>query len=365
MNKNNFCVIMAGGVGSRFWPLSRMEKPKQFLDILGVGKTLLQQTFDRFLNICPAENILVVTSNIYKDIVLKQLPKISPNNVLLESVRRNTAPCIAYANHKIKLQNADANIVVSPSDHLITEEIKFVEAINTSLNFTEKNDVLLTLGIRPTRPETGYGYIQECSECKNEIIANSEIKKVKIFTEKPELEMAKVFCDSGDFHWNSGIFIWSLKSINKAFENSLNDINLLFSESHKYFNTNLEDEYINKVYANCESISIDYGIMEKAENVYVLPSEFGWTDLGTWGSLFESTTRDENNNSVNGENVILYNTKNSIINVPSNKLVVVQGLDNVIVAESDNILLISPMKDEQNIRQIVNKVKIEKGEHFV
>jgi len=356
---------MAGGVGSRFWPLSRVEKPKQFLDILGTGRTLLQQTFDRFLNVCPAENILVVTSTIYKDIVLKQLPQINPNNVLLEPVRRNTAPCIAYANHKIKLQNPDANIVVSPSDHLITEEIKFIEVINKSLAFTEKNEVLLTLGIRPTRPETGYGYIQESSDSKLDIIKNTEIKKVKIFTEKPEYEMAKVFFDSGDFHWNSGIFIWSLKSITKAFENSLNDINSLFNESYKYFNTHLEDEFINKVYSNCESISIDYGIMEKADNVYVLPSQFGWTDLGTWGSLFESTERNENNNAVVGKNVILYNTKNSIINVPDHKLVVVQGLENVVVAESDDILLITALKEEQNIRHIVNQVKIEKGEKFV
>ncbi len=365
MNKKNFCVIMAGGVGSRFWPLSRMQKPKQFLDILGVGKTLLQQTFERFLHVCPAENILVVTSDIYKDLVFEQLPAIRPNNVLLEPIRRNTAPCIAYANHKIKLLNPDANIVVSPSDHLITEEISFVEVIKKGLNFTENNNVLLTLGIRPSRPETGYGYIQECNESENVSIKHCEIKKIKTFTEKPEYEMAKIFYESGDFHWNSGIFLWSLKSIQDSFNSSLSDINNLFIDSYQYFNTYKEDEYIQKVYANCSSISIDYGIMEKADNVYVLPSSFGWTDLGTWGSLHESTFQDENNNSVNGENVILYNTSGSIINVPKEKLVVIQGMENIIVAESDNILLVSSLKEEQNIRQLVNKVKIEKGEHFV
>lgn len=365
MNKNNFCVIMAGGVGSRFWPLSRLEKPKQFLDILGIGKTLLQQTYDRFKKICPQENILIVTSKIYKDLIKVQLPDIQEQNILLEPVRRNTAPCIAYANHKIKLKNPDANIVVSPSDHLIMDEQKFLDAISNGLDFTSKNDVLLTLGIKPNRPETGYGYIQVCSEAKEEFLINTDFKKVKTFTEKPEYEMAKIFFESGEFFWNSGIFVWSLKSINEAFEKSLNDVNNLFIDSKEFFNTESEEQYIDRVYSECQSISIDYGVMERAENVFVLPSEFGWSDLGTWGSLYESIDKDENNNAISGDSVMVYNTKNSIINVPNGKLVVVQGFEDVIIAESKDILLISTLKGEQFIRQIVNEVKIEKGDKFI
>jgi mannose-1-phosphate guanylyltransferase len=365
MNRNNFCVIMAGGVGSRFWPLSRLEKPKQFLDILGIGKTLLQQTFDRFKKVCPVENILVVTSVIYKDLVLSQLPEILETNVLLEPNRRNTAPCIAYANHKIKIQNVNANIVVSPSDHLILDEVEFLKAINSGLDFTLKNNVLLTLGIKPNRPETGYGYIQVSSDSVDEIIKNTDFRKVKTFTEKPEYEMAKIFFESGEFFWNSGIFIWSLNCINNAFEKSLNDVNSLFLTSKDYFNTNQEMQFIEKVYSECQSISIDYGVMERADNVFVLPSDFGWSDLGTWGSLYESIDKDENRNAIKGNNVMVYNTKNSIINVPDNKLVVIQGLEDVIVAESEDILLVSTIKGEQFIRQIVNEVKIEKGDKFI
>jgi len=356
---------MAGGVGSRFWPLSRMEKPKQFLDILGIGKSLLQQTFDRFKKICPVENILVVTSSIYKDIVKEQLPEIIEKNILLEPSRRNTAPCIAYANHKILLQNPDANIVVTPSDHLILDEQRFIDAINYSLDFTAKHDVLLTLGIKPHRAETGYGYIQICPECNFEIIENTEFKKVKTFTEKPELEMAKIFFESGEFYWNAGIFVWQLKSISTAFQNNLAEVNNLFIESNEYFNTDLEEGYIEKIYSECPSISIDYGIMEKADNVFVLPSEFGWSDLGTWGSLYENITKDVNGNTIKGKNVMTYNTERSVINVPDNKLVVIQGMKDIIVAELDNILLISTLKDEQSIRQIVNEIKIEKGDKFI
>jgi len=356
---------MAGGVGSRFWPLSRLEKPKQFLDILGVGKTLLQQTFDRFKQVCPVENILVVTSTIYKNLVIEQLPEISRNNILLEPVRRNTAPCIAFANHKILLQNKNANIVVTPADHLILDEQKFINSINCSLDFTANNNVLLTLGIKPHRVETGYGYIQINFEFKDKIIEGTEFQKVKTFTEKPEYEMAKIFFESGEFYWNSGIFIWSLNSINKAFEENLSDVNNLFKNSGEFFNTEFEDQYIDKLYSECQNISIDYGIMEKADNVFVLPSEFGWTDLGTWGSLFENIKKDNNGNAINGNNVMVYNTFGSVINVPDNKLVVVQGLKEVIIAESDNILLISALKEEQMIRQIVNEVKIEKGDKYV
>ena len=355
---------MAGGVGSRFWPVSKTAKPKQFLDILGLNRTLIQQTFDRFINVCPAENFFVVTSEIYKSLVVEQLPEIPEKNILLEPSRRNTAPCIAYANYRIEIENPNANIIVTPADHLITDTHKFMKVINKSLKFTDQNDVLLTIGITPTRAETGYGYIQECTE-KSDKSKKKEIKKVKTFTEKPNLEMAEIFYKSGEFHWNSGIFVWSLKSIKKAFETHLSDVDELFKKGIGIFNTDSEEQFISKTYQICKKISIDFGIMEKAENVYVYPSNFGWSDLGTWGSLYENSQHDENENVVNGKNVLLYKTTNSIINVPDDKLVVIQGLDDVIVAESDGVLLISTKKDEQLIKEIVNDVKIEKGEKFV
>ncbi len=353
---------MAGGIGSRFWPLSRHEKPKQFLDILGTGKTLLQQTFDRMNHICPAENILIVTNDVYKKIVIEQLPKIKPDNILLEPMRRNTAPCIAYANYKIHQVNPNANIIVAPSDHLIVNEIEFVNVINKSLAFTKENDVLLTLGIKPNRPETGYGYIQIDNDNIDE---NSKITKVKTFTEKPDLEMAKLFYESGEFYWNSGIFIWSLKTIMNSFDNYLSEVNDLFKKGIEIYNTNQEQDFINEIYSACKNISIDYGIIEKANNVHVLCADFGWSDLGTWGSLHENTKKDNNNNSVIGNNIFVYDSKNSIINMPNIKLAVVQGLEDYIVVESDGILLICKKEDEQKIKQFVNDVNLNKGENFV
>ncbi len=361
---NNYCVIMAGGVGSRFWPLSRTQKPKQFIDILGTGRTLIQQTFDRFLEICPPENILIVTSAIYKGVVIEQLPEIPEHNILLEPARRNTAPCVAYANYKIAIQNPEANIIVSPADHLVTNTIEFTKIIKSSLDFTQKNEVLLTLGIKPSRPETGYGYIQ-IEDKKDELTQNNEISKVKTFTEKPNLEMAKVFLNSGEFYWNSGIFIWSLKTINKSFNQFLPDVNSLFANGVGFYNTDKEHDFINKTYTTCKNISLDYGIMEHADNVYVYPADFGWSDLGTWGSLYENSNKDKNKNAVKGNDVMLYNTKNSIINVSDNKLVVIQGMEDVVITESDNILLISTRKDEQLIKQIVTDIKTEKGEEYI
>ena len=362
MDKNNYCVIMAGGIGSRFWPLSRHEKPKQFLDILGTGKTLLQQTFERMNHICPAENILIVTNDNYKKIIIEQLPQINIDNILLEPMRRNTAPCIAYANYKIQKANPNANIIVAPSDHLIINEIEFVNVINKSLNFTKENEVLLTLGIKPNRPETGYGYIQIDNDNIDE---NSKITKVKTFTEKPDLEMAKLFYESGEFFWNSGIFIWSLKTIMNSFDNYLSEVNDLFKKGIEVYNTNQEQDFINEIYSACKNISIDYGIIEKADNVHVLCADFGWSDLGTWGSLYENTQKDDDNNSVIGENVFVYDSKNSIINMPNIKLAVIQGLKNYIVVESDGILLVCKKEDEQKIRQFVNDVKLNKGDSFV
>lgn len=364
MDKKNFCVIMAGGIGSRFWPLSRTQKPKQFLDILGTGKTLLQQTFDRFAKIIPKENILIVSNEAYNDIILQQLPDINPNQVLLEPMRRNTAPCIAYANYKIREIEPDANIIVAPSDHLILKENDFLEVMQKGLDFVTSNDALLTLGIQPSRPETGYGYIQITGD-KDSVVLNESLRKVKTFTEKPDLKMANLFIESGDFFWNSGIFFWSLPAINKAFETYLPDIDGLFKEGIGKYNSSDEHDFIADTYPRCKNISIDYGIMEAADNVHVLCADFGWSDLGTWGSLYDMSSKDEHANTVQGLSVFTHDTKNCLINLPKNKLAVIQGLDDYIVVDSDNILLICRKEDEQKIKNYVNDVKLEKGEGFI
>ncbi len=364
MDKKNFCVIMAGGIGSRFWPLSRTRKPKQFLDILGIGKTLLQQTFERFAQIIPEENILIVSNEEYQDLILKQLPGIKPEQVLLEPMRRNTAPCIAYANYKIREIEPEANIVVAPSDHLIMKEADFLGVVEKGLEYIAKNDALLTLGIQPSRPETGYGYIQ-INGNKDAIVVNESFRKVKTFTEKPDLKMATLFLESGDFFWNSGIFFWSLKTISEAFKKYLNEVDSLFQEGIGIYNTSDEHDFIAKSYPKCKNISIDYGIMEKAENVYVLCADFGWSDLGTWGSLYDMSNKDKNLNAVQGKNVSLYDSTNCIINLPNDKLAVIQGLDDYIIVDSDNILLICRKDDEQKIKNFVNDVKLEKGENYI
>jgi mannose-1-phosphate guanylyltransferase len=355
---------MAGGVGSRFWPLSRTRKPKQFLDILGTGRTLLQQTVDRIRKVIPIENIYIVTNEDYEALVNKQLPELSHRQVLLEPLRRNTAPCIAYANHKIKLINPDAKILVAPSDHIILKEQDFLDVVIKGLEFVTESDSMLTLGIQPNRPETGYGYIQINGD-KTRIELNESFRRVKTFTEKPDLAMAEIFIQSGDFFWNSGMFFWSLSTIMKAFNTYLPEVDQLFSEGRDFYNTDRESEFINKVYPNCKNISIDYGIMEKAENVHVLCSDFGWSDLGTWGSLYDILEKDEDKNSVTGSNVFCYNSKNCLINLPENKLAVIQGLDDYIVVESENILLVCRKQDEQKIKNFVNDVRLEKGEEFV
>lgn len=364
MDNNKFCVIMAGGVGSRFWPVSRTAKPKQFIDILGVGKTLLQLTFDRFVKIIPKENIYVVTNEMYKNTVLEQLPGLTSEQVLGEPMRRNTAPCIAYANFKILKKNPNALIVVAPSDHLILNETEFLNIINEGLDFVKDGNLLLTLGIKPNRPDTGYGYIQ----INNDIKTNTNIeqlKKVKTFTEKPNLELAKVFLESGEFFWNSGIFLWSLKSIIHAFETHLPEVNSLFTEGIELFNTEKEDAFIKTTYSNCKSISIDYGVMEKAENVFVYCSDFGWSDLGTWGSLYDNSEKDDNLNAIKGDRVVTYNTEDSIIHTHNNKLMVVQGLKNYIVVDTNDVLLICKKEEEQQIKQIVNDINLNYGEEYI
>ncbi len=354
---------MAGGIGSRFWPLSKISKPKQFLDILGTGRTLLQATYDRFSEIIMPENILIVTNSAYNDFVLEQLPDIDPSQVLLEPMRKNTAPCIAYANYKIKLVNPDATVVVSPADHLILKEDIFLGEIQKALEVAESDSVLLTLGINPNRPETGYGYIQASSSKFPGRPDN--LRKVKTFTEKPDIDLARVFFESGEFYWNSGIFIWSLKSIMGAFEQFLPDVDSLFSSDLSKYGTPEEEEFITGVYSTCKNISVDYGIMEKAEDVYVFFSDFGWSDLGSWGSLYEHSTRDMNGNMLRGNNVFAYDVKDSIINLPDDKIIVLQGLDGYIVVESGNILLVCRKEEEQRIKQFVHDVKLEKGEEYL
>lgn len=365
MKTNNFCVIMAGGVGSRFWPLSRSAKPKQFLDILGTGKSLLRQTYDRFIRLLPPENILIVTSLDYGDLVRKQIPEIPENNVLLEPFRRNTAPCIAYACHKIKRMNPAARIIVAPSDHLIIKEDIFLEVVRKGLDFVGQENALLTLGVTPGRPETGYGYIQVDREETEMDLKERSISKVKTFTEKPDYKMAKVFVESGDFYWNAGIFFWSIESILYALQRYLPEVDAVFSEGDKIYFTSEEEKFIAEAYAGCKNISIDYGVMEKAGNVFVLTSDFGWSDLGTWGSLYEQKKKDNEGNSVVGEKVMTYDLENCIINIPDDKLVVLQGLKNYIVVESDGVLLICKMKDEQKIKNIVLDVRLQKGEKFI
>lgn len=360
---NNYCVIMAGGIGSRFWPMSRTAHPKQFLDILGTGQTILQQTFNRFLRICPIENIFIVTNELYKELVSQQLPEVSDSNILCEPVRKNTAPCIAYASYKIMQLNPNANIVVAPSDHLISKEDTFVKAIKSCYKKAASEDCLVTLGIRPTKPDTGYGYIQfKESEVKE---TDRRIKKVKTFTEKPDIEMAKFFLQSGDFLWNSGIFIWNVKNIIRAFEKHLPEINTAFKEGVSVYNTPEEADFIKKAYSNCKNISIDYGIMEKADNVYVRSSVIGWSDLGTWSSLYNHSEKNKDGNAIIGKNVMAYDSKNCIVNVPKDKLVVLDGLHDYIIVESDNILLICKKEDEQKIRTFVNDVKVEKGDKYM
>jgi len=353
---NNYCVIMAGGIGSRFWPLSTSEKPKQFLDILGLGRTLLQLTYDRFTKLIPNENFLVVTSESYKDLVLSQLPSLHESQVLSEPLRRNTAPCIAYATFKIMAINPEANIIVAPSDHLIVKEDHFLNEINKGLEFVSGKDYLLTLGIHPHIPETGYGYIQVAE--KLEYNGYSNLFRVKTFTEKPDRNMPELFLETGEFYWNSGIFIWSAATIKKAFSIHLPEVSSIFKKGLKYLNTPDEGHFINKAYAEFPNISIDYGVMEKADNVYVLCADFGWSDLGTWGSLYENYSLDNQANAVSGDKIFLYETRNCIINMPAEKIAVIQGLTNYIVVESENTLLICRKEDEQQIRQFVADVML-------
>ncbi len=359
MRNNNYCVIMSGGVGSRFWPFSKEQKPKQFLDFFGTGRSLLQSTFDRFKKIVPVENIFIVTNDAYAEITRQQLPELSDSQILKEPMRRNTAPCVAFACYRIRAIDPNANIVVAPSDHLILKEDQFIADIKKGLEFVAKNPVLLTLGIKPSRPETGYGYIQVSEEHID------GIHKVKTFTEKPDRELAQKFYESGEFVWNSGIFLWNVNTILEAFKNYLPDVFNKFNEGKDLFNTPKEKEFIDACFPVCPNISIDYGIMEKAENVYVITSDFGWSDLGTWGSLHEMAEKDENNNASLNCKALYFESYGNIVAMSDGKVVVVQGLEDYIVAESDNALLICKKSEEQRIKHFVTEVKFRFGEEYV
>jgi mannose-1-phosphate guanylyltransferase len=359
---NRFVIIMAGGVGSRFWPLSRREKPKQFLDIMGTGETLIQQTFRRFKSICPEKNIFIVTSAVHKNIVVEQLD-IDPSNVLAEPFRRNTAPCLAYGTFRILKENPDAVIAVTPADHLIDKEDRFCKVLQESMDFAGQNDALLTLGIKPDRPETGYGYIQ--ADRKKTVKGYDNLHKVKTFTEKPDIDLAKIFIQSGDFYWNSGIFIWNIKTILSAFEKHLPDMFAVFDEGRKLFGTKQEKSFIGKTYTECRSISIDYGIMEKADNVYVMCTDIGWSDLGTWSSLYEHSLVDKKGNAILSGNVFSYDNRGNIFNISSGKVAVIQGLKDYIVVESDDVLLIVKKEEEQNIKNYLEDVKNETKDKYL
>jgi len=358
MQNNYYAVIMAGGVGSRFWPLSTQNFPKQFHDMLGAGDSLLQKTFKRLSKLIPAENILIATNKKYKELVLSQLDGVTEQQLLLEPAMRNTAPCILYAALKIKQQNPDAVMIVAPSDHWIDNEDEFIKNIQTAFMACAENDILMTLGIQPTYPNTGYGYIEFVKEA-------NEIKKVKQFTEKPDLQTATQFFESGNYVWNAGIFIWSVKSIINAFEKYLPKMNTLFCRGNHAYNTDFEDDFIEDNYSNAENISIDYGIMQNATNIYTLPVDFGWNDLGTWSSLYEKLDKDTENNAVVNANTIFKDASNNMVSTSKNKHVVIQGLDDFIVVEKEDVLLICPKKNEQEIKQIVAEVKEKFGNDLV
>jgi mannose-1-phosphate guanylyltransferase len=360
--KNRYVLIMAGGVGSRFWPLSRREKSKQFLDILGIGETLIQMTYRRFADICPPENIYVVTNEDSSDTVVSQLG-IDSDHVLAEPLRRNTAPCIAYGVFRIMAENPDAVIAVAPSDHLIRKQDEFRMVMDEAFRFASGNDALLTLGIRPDRPETGYGYIQ--ANTMQPVAGYEGLHKVKAFTEKPELAMAKLFLESGDFYWNSGIFIWKASTILESYSRYLPDIFHTFNEGKELFGTAGEKEFITQAYSQCSSISVDYGIMEKADNVYVICTDLGWSDLGTWSSLYLQSEHDRNDNAVLNSKALTYNSEGNIISLPQGKIAVIQGLDDYIIIDSGDVLLIVSRDQEQNIKTYLNDVGREAGENYL
>lgn len=360
MNKHYYGVIMAGGVGSRFWPLSKKKLPKQFIDIFGSNETLFQTSYRRLRKLCLPENIFVVTNEDYRALINEQTPELPEENILGEPMPRNTAPCIAYASLKIARRDPDAILAVLPSDHLVLDEDTFAAQLGQAYKYAAGNDVLVTLGIKPTRPDTGYGYIQFDEESEDQ-----GFYKVKTFTEKPNLEIAEQFLESGDFVWNSGMFVWSAKSINEAFKKYLPELYNDFNRAATKFDTSKEQEEINKVYETCTNISIDYGIMEKATNVYTMPATFSWSDIGTWNAMHSYSKKDAHENVIANSNIFIRETKNCLVRTENIKLVALNNVENLIVVESDGILLVADIRMEQDIRHLVNDIKIKFGEKFI
>ncbi len=355
MKNERYCIIMAGGIGSRFWPLSKADHPKQFIDILGTGKSFIRATFERFRHLVPAENFLVLTNVCYKELVLQHLPELQPGQVLCEPCRRNTAPCLAYANYRIQSRCPNANIVVTAADHLVTNEIEFVRSIAAGFDFLEMaegNDVLISVGIKPSRPETGYGYIQAD---RSQPLQLNQVTPMFNFKEKPDLETAKRYLQDGSYFWNAGIFLWTLQGIQKAFRTYLPDMVQLFDEGKALFGTAAEQQFIDEQFPKCQNISIDYGVMEHATQRYLIPADFGWSDIGTWGSLFAHVAKDEYNNAVQG-NAVVVQTQHSIVNVEEGVDAIVQGLDGCLVAYRDHSLLVCRLDDEQKIKDWVEKL---------
>lgn len=350
---------MAGGVGSRFWPISRVNRPKQFLDILDTGKTFIQSTYERFSGFIAPENFLVVTNSSYKPMVLEQLPMLREDQILCEPLGRNTAPCIAYAGFRLKAMDPDATMIVTPSDHLILNVDEFAKVMKEAADFASESEALVTVGLKPTHPATGYGYIQV-----EKPIRDGGMNKVKTFTEKPSREMAEVFMNSGEFFWNSGIFVWKADTILKQIHEFLPETYGLFASIGEYYATPEEQGHINRIYPECRGISIDYGIMEKAVNVYVRCADFGWSDIGTWGSLYRYARKDENGNTAEG-NTLAFDTKDCVIKVPKEKIAVIEGLENFIVVDTDDVLMICPRSNEQNIKRFIDTVRFEKGDEYL
>ncbi|MEM5540485.1 mannose-1-phosphate guanylyltransferase [Olleya sp. AS48] len=357
-NKNYYAILMAGGVGSRFWPVSTEEFPKQFHDMLGTGDTLIQKTFSRLSKLIPKENIFILTNEKYNDLVLEQLPEVTQRQVVLEPAMRNTAPCILYASLKIQKENPDAIMIVAPSDHWIEDEVAFTTNVKQAFTYCQDNDVLMTLGVTPTFPNTGYGYIETGT------VSQDNISPVLQFREKPNYETAKQFLSKGNFLWNAGIFMWSATSVIKAFESNQPELFDLFKTGMATYNTEFEDDFIRDNYPKAENISVDYAIMESSTNVYVIPATFDWNDLGTWGSLYDKLDKDQNNNAVVNAKTLTEDASGNMIRTKADKVVVVDGLNDYIIVDKDEVLLIFPKSKEQDIKKVLQKVKDNFGEHY-
>jgi len=360
MNSNHYVAIMAGGIGSRFWPMSRTSYPKQFLDILNMGRTLIQGTYDRFSKFIPKENIYIVTAEEYVEIVKEQLPELPVANIVSEPSRKNTAPCIAYISYKLKVLNEKGSLICAPADHIILDEMAFTKVCLEALSFVNEHKALITLGIKPTHPNTGYGYIQFEQQP-----ASDNVYKVKTFTEKPNAELARTFVSSGEFLWNAGIFVWQVNNIVKAFQKNQPELAEVFETHLAHYNTPKEKEAIDKIYPQCTNVSIDYAIMEKADNVYIIPSSFGWSDLGTWNSAHENMEKDYLGNAVAGSDVMVIDAKDNMVHVPNHKLVLLQGMNDYIIVDTEDVLRICKKDKEQEIKQYVAEVKRNKGDKYL